>query len=161
MEKLIGISGLVLLLVFLGCGTREEPAEKRPGSQQQYSAQPRPQAEQLQEQQVPEGRRVPEAQKGELSLKEKYQKEAEERLADLDKKMGELKDRAASASARTRARINKALKNSDKLIENTKQKLGQLREASAETWENLKAEIDKAFDRLQKRYEEGKAALKG
>ncbi len=145
MRKNIGVCGLILMLMFLGCGSSEEPA---PGKQS--SAQPSVQKNQ------PAGI----SQENPAQPKEKYEQEMAQKLDGFKQKMAELKKQAEASSAAAKAKANEEFDKYNQESANIKIDLERLREASDETWNTIKIYTDKALVRLQKAYDDAVAALK-
>jgi len=93
------------------------------------------------------------AKKFTLQQKEEYQKKAEAELADLGKRIGELKDKAAEAKGDAltalEARIAE-LKGKQKAAED---RLKDLRASSAQAWQDMKTGLDGALNELRKTYD--------
>jgi hypothetical protein len=145
MKKIFGVCGVILILMFLGCGSSEEPA-----SGKQSSSQPSLQKKQ------PAGI----SQENLAQQKEQYAKEMSQKLDEFKQKMADLKGKAESFSADAKAKANGEFEKYNQESANIKTDLERLKEASNETWNTIKIEADKALVRLQKAYDDAVAALK-
>ena len=147
MKKILSLCGLALLLICWGCGTKEEPA---PGNQ--------PTTQEKMQKKLTEGAQA--AKDYLAQQKEKYGKNMEDKLAEFNKKISELKEKAAAFSGEAKAKMDEQIKNLSKESDSVKEKLSKVKDATAETWKNVEDGIDKIFEKLQKDYNDAKDSLK-
>jgi hypothetical protein len=147
MKKMLSLCGLALLLICWGCGTKEEPA---PGNQ--------PTTQEKMQKKLTEGAQA--AKDYLAQQKEKYGKNMEDKLAEFNKKISELKEKAAAYSGEAKAKLDEQINNLSKESDSVKEKLGKVKDATAETWKNVEDDIDKSFEKLQKDYNDAKDSLK-
>ena len=147
MKKILSLCGLALLLICWGCGTKEEPA---PGNQ--------PTTQEKMQKKLTEGAQA--AKDYLAQQKEKYGKNMEDKLAEFNKKISELKEKAAAFSGEAKAKMDEQIKNLSKESDSVREKLSKVKDATAETWKNVEDGIDKIFEKLQKDYNDAKDSLK-
>ena len=135
------------MLICWGCGTKEEPA---PGNQ--------PTTQEKMQKKLTEGAQA--AKDYLAQQKEKYGKNMEDKLAEFNKKISELKEKAAAFSGEAKAKMDEQIKNLSKESDSVKEKLSKVKDATAETWKNVEDGIDKTFEKLQKDYNDDKDSLK-
>jgi molecular chaperone DnaK (HSP70) len=90
---------------------------------------------------------------GQEPQKEEYQKQTEAKLKKFDRKMEEMKSRAADVKQESREEFNRQMDELKKAREAANRKLGELKTESAKSWEKTKAEMDAAMKDLRKRYD--------
>ena len=147
MKKILSLCGLALLLICWGCGTKEEPA---PGNQ--------PTTQEKMQKKLTEGAQA--AKDYLAQQKEKYGKNMDDKLAEFNKKISELKEKAAASSGEAKAKLDEQINNLSKESDSVKGKLSKVKDATAETWKNVEDGIDKTFEKLQKDYNDAKDSLK-
>jgi hypothetical protein len=147
MKKILSLCGLALLLICWGCGSKEEPA---PGNQ--------PTTQEKMQKKLTEGAQA--AKDYLAQQKEKYGKNMDDKLAEFNKKISELKEKAAASSGEAKAKMDEQINNLSKESDSVKEKLGKVKDATAETWKNVEDDIDKSFEKLQKDYNDAKDSLK-
>ena len=147
MKKILSLCGLALLLIYWGCGTKEEPA---PGNQ--------PTTQEKMQKKLTEGAQA--AKDYLAQQKEKYGKNMDDKLAEFNKKISELKEKAAASSGEAKAKMDEQINNLSKESDSVKEKLSKVKDATAETWKNVEDGIDKTFEKLQKDYNDAKDSLK-
>ena len=147
MKRMLCLWGLALLLICWGCGTKEEPAQGKPATTQ----------DQMQKK-VMEGAQA--AKDYLAQQKEKYGKDRDDNLAEFNKKISELKEKAAASSGEAKAKLDEQINNLSKESDSVKEKLRKVKDATAETWKNVEDGIDKTFEKLQKDYNDAKDSLK-
>jgi hypothetical protein len=81
---------------------------------------------------------------------------AEGELADLGTAMDDLKTRARSATAETKAKMDDALRTMEREKAQAEQRLAELKSASADAWQDAKAGFQSAMERLRQSYEKAK-----
>jgi hypothetical protein len=139
------LSGLVLLLIFAGCGANEESLKGQESASQ--AKMPPPTAS------------GPAANEAVVQQKMKYKKITEEKLADLNQKMAELKSKATAVSGEEKAMINEQLDSLSKESDNIYRMLEKIKYASVDTWPILKAKITESFNKLKVDYDETAESL--
>jgi len=147
MKKILSLYGLALLLICWGCGTKEEPA---PGNQTT--------TQEKMQKKLTEGAQA--AKDYLAQQKEKYGKNMDDKLAEFNKKISELKEKAAASSGEAKAKMDEQINNLSTESDSVKEKLGKVKDATAETWKNVEDGIDKTFEKLQKDYNDAKDSLK-
>jgi DNA anti-recombination protein RmuC len=88
-----------------------------------------------------------EQQKGE------YQKKIESELADFAERIGQLKDRAESATGETLAQLRAKMGDLRERQRAAEGRLGQLKSSTEQAWNEMKDGLDRAVGDLRKAYE--------
>ena len=150
---------LLLLAGFLTACTaqREQPPTEQEGNkpvEQQEGSKP---SEQIEQDANKLGGKIESTL---LQAKQEYEAKLEARVNEFDNKMNELKNKAASSEAATKAEMDQAIADLAIKREETAKKIEELKAASADSWENLKSSIDAAVDTLEKSYEEAVSKFK-
>ena len=89
--------------------------------------------------------------------RQKEEKAAEQKLAELDKKMNELSPEVKKTGESTQAELNKLYEDFKKQQGAAKGSLENLRQSTNESWEKAKKDMDKALANLNGLYERSKA----
>lgn len=96
--------------------------------------------------------------------KKRYEKNMEERLAKLGKKLDELKAKAATAAEQARKEIKEDIAKAEKKRASAAQRFEEMRKESAATWKKIAAELDEAAAEVERTieqaHEKAKARLK-
>ena len=74
---------------------------------------------------------------------------AKKELAELNKKMSELKNKAKKLSGEGKAKLDRQIQDLEPELKAAEQKLADLKSATGEKWEELKAGVSGAIDRLK------------
>ena len=130
MKTIFGVCGLIAVMMVLGCGSTEEPAQGK-----QSGAQPGLQKNQ------PAGI----SKENLAQQKEKYAKEMAQKLDEFKQKMAALKKQAEASSAAAKAKANDEFDKYNKESANIEIDLEKLKDASIETWNSIKIDTDKAL----------------
>jgi len=85
--------------------------------------------------------------------KEEYKKTAKEKLAGIEKKIGELEAKAKEAGSKAKSDAKKGLKELKQKKEALKKDLGKLETAGKTKWEDLKKKVDAGLEDLEKTYD--------
>lgn len=88
-----------------------------------------------------------------MGLKEEYQEKIEAQLNEWSQKLRELKARAETSAAETKADIDKQMESLRAKLEAAQDKLQKLKAAGVETWEQLKPSLDQSMEDFQKALE--------
>jgi hypothetical protein len=91
---------------------------------------------------------------------ESYKKEVQEILEILDKKIDELKGKAAELKETAKTEFDTEMGKLRKKQEATKEKWEELKRATAANWEKVKASMDAAVQEVESAYDEAAARLK-
>ncbi|MBF8277239.1 MAG: hypothetical protein HW390_2312 [Candidatus Brocadiaceae bacterium] len=81
--------------------------------------------------------------------KEKYQKDAESTLNDINNKIKGLQSKAEQAGADTKDKYNEIIEGLRKKQEEAQTKLGDLKSRSADAWEDVKSGMDAVLENLK------------
>jgi len=92
--------------------------------------------------------------------KEKYQKDAESTLNDLNDKIKGLQSKAEQAGTDTKAKYNEIIKGLRKKQEEAQNKLNDLKSKSADAWEDIKSGMDAALENLKNSYNDAVSHFK-
>ena len=92
--------------------------------------------------------------------KEHYEKNMEERLSKLGKKLDEIKAKAAAMTEQTRKDMTQYVADAEKKQKAASQKLAEIRKESGKKWKKFTSEMDAAADDFAKAYERAKAHFK-
>ena len=92
--------------------------------------------------------------------KEKYQKDAESTLSDLNDKIKGLQSKAEQAGTDTKAKYNEILEGLRKKQEEAQNKLNDLKSKSADAWEDVKSGMDAALENLKNSYSDAVSHFK-
>lgn len=92
--------------------------------------------------------------------KEKYQKEVEATLNDLNDKIKALQAKAEQAGTDTKAKYNEIIEGLRKKQEEAQNKLNDLKSKSADAWEDVKSGMDAALENLKKSYNDAVSHFK-
>ena len=85
--------------------------------------------------------------------REGYKKQVEENLNALDKKLDELKEKAAEVKGDAKKEFDKEITDLQKKQKAAKKKWNELKSARAKQWEKLKSEMTTAVQELEKSYD--------
>jgi peptidoglycan hydrolase CwlO-like protein len=88
-----------------------------------------------------------------LQEKEEYQKRIESQLADLSKKIDELKEKAKTAKEDVAVKLQAQIEALKKQQQVADEKLSELRSSTSKAWDQVKTGADKALEDLKKAYE--------
>ena len=136
------ITGLVALC--LGCGTQEEPKKTvTPGDVKQEAKEAAKTTKEYLAQQ-----------------QEKYLKQAQEKLNDLDKKIADLREQAEKQTGELQQKLSKEADGLKKQTNALKEKLAAMKDASGDAWKKLKSGVDGALTELEKAYKEAESESK-
>ena len=92
--------------------------------------------------------------------KEIYQKAAETALKDIDDRMVDLKDKAKTAGAEIKTKVDQDIVDLTKKREAASQRLAEIKSATAEKWDEVKTKTDAALDDLKKGFEKAASHFK-
>jgi predicted nuclease with TOPRIM domain len=84
----------------------------------------------------------------------------EGRLAEMTKRIGELKERLTTVKGEVKAELEKRIDAAYAEQEELRQRLHGLKDAGLEQWDTLKDQAGKAWDRLEKSLKDLAAKLK-
>jgi len=84
----------------------------------------------------------------------------ESRLAEMGKKIAELKERLGTVTGDVKAELERRLDAAYASQEEQRQRLQQLKDTGLEKWDNLKEQASKAWDGLEKSLQDLAAKLK-
>ena len=91
---------------------------------------------------------------------EAYKKEAQAKLDDLSKKIGELQKKAETAKGDAAAKYQETIASLTKQTDAARQRLQELGSAGSAAWDQVKQGLDKAVGDLQKAYEDAASKFK-
>jgi TolA-binding protein len=92
-----------------------------------------------------------------LQEKQEYQKRIEAQLADLAKRIDELREKAKTAKQDVVTQLQAQMEALKKQQQVAEQKLNELRSSSAKAWDQVKTGVDKAMEDLKKAYESARS----
>ncbi len=92
--------------------------------------------------------------------KEKYQKDAESTLNDLNDKIKGLQSKAEQAGTDTKAKYNEIIEGLRKKQGEAQNKLNDLKAKSADAWEDIKSGMDAALENLKNSYSDAVSHFK-
>ncbi len=92
--------------------------------------------------------------------KEKYQKDAESTLSDLNDKIKGLQSKAEQAGTDTKAKYNEIIEGLGKKQGEAQNKLHDLKSKSAAGWEDVKSGMDAALENLKNSYNDAVSHFK-
>src|SRR3972149_2214110 len=92
--------------------------------------------------------------------KEKYQKDAESTLNDLNDKIKGLQSKAEQAGTDIKAKYNEIIEGLRKKQGEAQNKLNDLKSKSADAWEDIKSGMDAALENLKKSYNDAVSHFK-
>lgn len=92
--------------------------------------------------------------------KEKYQKDAESTLNDLNDKIKGLQSKAEQAGTDTKSKYNEIIEGLRKKQGEAQNKLNDLKSKSADAWEDIKSGMDAALENLKNSYNEAVSHFK-
>ena len=92
--------------------------------------------------------------------KERYQKEVEATLSELNDKIKGLQSKAEQAGTDTKAKYNEIIEGLRKKQEEAQNKLNDLKSKSADAWEDIKSGMDAALENLKNSYNEAVSHFK-
>jgi ribosome recycling factor len=92
--------------------------------------------------------------------KEHYEKNMEERLSKLGKKLDEIKAKAAAMTEQARKEMSQYVADAEKKQKAASQKLSEIRKESGKKWKKFTSEMDAAADDFAKAYERAKSHFK-
>lgn len=92
--------------------------------------------------------------------KEKYQKDAESTLNDLNDKIKGLQSKAEQAGTDTKAKYNEIIEGLRKKQGEAQNKLNDLKSKSADAWEDVKSGMDAALENLKNSYNDAVSHFK-
>jgi len=87
------------------------------------------------------------------ALRDDYARAMTKRLAELDAKVDDLKNRAAKADEQTRKGLQSQLEDAKVKRDAAMKKLDELKAASVDRWEKIKDGVGNAFDDLKKSFD--------
>ena len=85
--------------------------------------------------------------------RESYKKEVQEKLKTLDKKIDELKGKAAGLEGEAKTKYNKEMTELRKKQKAAKKEWGKVKRTTATKWEKVKADMDAAIHDAENAYE--------
>ena len=85
--------------------------------------------------------------------RQEIQRKAEAQLAELGKRIKELKARVEKVGDKAKGELNELTKELDKKMVAAKQQLEKFKSASAQAWKDAKSKLAAAMDDLEKSYE--------
>jgi DNA repair exonuclease SbcCD ATPase subunit len=85
--------------------------------------------------------------------RQEIQRKAEARLAELGKRIKELKTRVEKEGDKAKGELNELTKELDEKMAAAKQQLEKFKSASAQTWKDAKSKITAVMDDLEKSYD--------
>ncbi len=92
--------------------------------------------------------------------KEKYQKDAESTLNDINNKIKELQSKAEQAGADTKVKYQEIIEGLRKKQGEAQSKLNDLKSKSADAWEDVKSGMDVMLENLKKSYNDALSHFK-
>ena len=92
--------------------------------------------------------------------KERYQKEVEATLSELNDKIKDLQSKAEQAGTDTKAKYNEIIEELRKKQEEAQSKLNDLKSKSADAWEDIKSGMDAALENLKNSYNDAVSHFK-
>ncbi len=95
-----------------------------------------------------------------VQQKEKYQKDAESVLNDINDKIKDLQAKAAQAGADSKDKYNEIIEGLRKKQEEAQTKLGDLKSKSADAWEDVKSGMDAMLENLKTSYNDALSHFK-
>jgi predicted nucleic acid-binding Zn-ribbon protein len=155
MNRLIPAALLILPFLVAACSEREDA--NSPAMQQSApteSQTQKPVAAKDVKQEAKEA--VDTASQYATQRKREFVAKAEHDLADLGTEMDDLKTRARTATAETKAKMDDALHDLEREKAQAEQKLVELKSASADAWQDAKAGFQSALEKLRQSYEKAK-----
>ena len=130
-----------LAVTVLACGkTEEPPSAKKPVTEKQV--------------QKETGEAVESLKAYTEKLKETYQKKVTDHLADMQKKMAELKGKVEKAAPELKSWLQKEIATMQQRVDALEKKLKDVTTASDKAWEELQGGINQALETWQKSYDE-------
>jgi CHASE3 domain sensor protein len=139
MRKYVLFALMASLVVLLGCGSQEEPAQtKKPVTAQKVKQETKEAAEALKEYT--------------LQQKEAYQKKLGTKLKEMQQKIADLKARAAKATPEAKAKLQENEAELQKKWDAAQKKFDELQKSSGQAWGELKSGTDAAMNDLEKAY---------
>jgi len=133
--------GVLLMVLVLGAGTSANVWAAEPGK-----VSPEDVKKQA-------GEALSAAKEYTMQEKQEYQKLIESQLADLSKKIEDLKAKAVNAKKDAMAALESQIADLKKKQEAAQQKLSELGSVTSKAWGEVKSGLDKAMDELKKAYE--------
>jgi len=134
---------VVLLALSLGCGQQEpqKPVTSKDVKQKATEA-------------------VQTAKEYLAQQQEKYLKEAQEKLNNLDKEISDLRQQAEKQTGEVQQKLSGQADSLQKKLEAAKAKLAAMKDASGDAWKKLKSGMDSAVDELEKSYKQAETESK-
>ena len=132
-----------LLALSLGCGQEEPKKTVTPGDVKQKATEAAKTAKEYLAQQH-----------------EKYLKQAQEKLDNLDKQISDLRQQAEKQTGEMQQKLSDQADSLQKKMEAAKAKLAAMKEASGDTWEKLKSGVDSAMTEMEKAYKQAEPESK-
>ena len=126
-----------LLAVSLGCGQQEPKKEVTSKDVQQKATEAAKTAKEYLAQQ-----------------QEKYLKQAQEKLTNLDKQISNLRQQAEKQTGDMQQKLTEQADSLQKKLAAAKEKLAAMKNASADAWKKLKYGMDSAMDEMEKAYQQ-------
>lgn len=140
--RILLIIGLVALC--LGCGTQEEPKKTvTPGDVKQEAKEAAKTTKEYLAQQ-----------------QEKYFKQAQEKLSNLDKKISDFRQQAEKQTGELQQKLSEQADGLEKQADAIKEKLAAMKDASGDAWEKLQSGVDGAMTELEKAYKQAESESK-
>jgi len=93
--------------------------------------------------------------------KESYQKQVEDDLDSLSKKIDDLRRQSEKAGADTRTRVNRQIDSLDQELKTAQNKLTTVKEQTTDGWEKFRASLDKTVKHLKKSYQKTSSKFTG
>lgn len=93
-------------------------------------------------------------------MKKKEVEAMESRLAEMGRKIGELKERLGTVKGEVKAELERRIDAAYADQEEQRQRLQQLKDAGLEKWDSFKDQAGKAWDGLEKSLQDLAAKLK-
>lgn len=94
-----------------------------------------------------------------MTEKSEFRKAIEQRLADLDAKIDELRDRGEEAEEHVRAGLEEHLKKLNEQREKLLERLLGIRDASGEAWKVLRTGVERAWDDLAEGFSKARSRI--
>jgi uncharacterized phage infection (PIP) family protein YhgE len=133
----------ILLALCLGCGKEEPKKTVTPGDVKQKAGEAAKTAKEYLAQQ-----------------QEKYLKEAQEKLNNLNKQISDLRQQAEKQTGEMQQKLNDQADSLQKQMDDAKAKLAALKDASGDAWKKLKSGVDSAMTEMEKAYKQAETESK-
>jgi negative regulator of sigma E activity len=136
MKKVFVVCVLALSLVFVGYGFKAEAAKGMTKKQEVAS------------------------QEKTITDKDTFVKQMEQKVADFEKNLLKLDEKAANATEDVKAKVNEQIVKLGEEVNNLKYKIEEVKAANDFEWQKLQNGVNQAYDKLQKNYEKAVGLLK-